>query len=77
MAAIDRKNSRGPAESRLAELAREWFTEAREKTAQEDAELTAWNKNRKKWTAGSDGGLFDSSSGDGDCGGDGDGGSCD
>ena len=75
MAAIDRKNSRGPAESRLAALAREWFTEAREKTAQEDAEFATWNKQRKKWTAGSDGGLFDSSSDGGDCGGDG--GSCD
>ena len=35
---------------RLARLAREWFAEAREKSAREEADFAAWNRERKKWT---------------------------
>jgi hypothetical protein len=51
MAAIDRKKPHGPAESRLAELTREWFADARETKPHNDAELAKWNNERKKWTA--------------------------
>jgi len=30
-------------------LARDWFAEVREKSADEEAEFDAWNRERKKW----------------------------
>lgn len=50
-------------------LARIWFAEAREKSEQDEAEVTAWKKEQRKWNSfGGDGG------GDGSFGGGGDGG---
>ena len=60
-------------EDRLARLGREWFTEAQQKSQREDAEFSAWNRERKKWTSDAgDGGWLDWGGGDG--GGDGGGG---
>lgn len=64
MAATRRKSAAAGRESRLADLAREWFADARETSAREDAEFAAWNKDRKKFTAGA-GGSIDGDSGDG------------
>jgi hypothetical protein len=61
----------------LRQLVKSWFAEAQEKTNQDDAEFAAWNKERRKWTAGSSGGLGDfwgSDSGGNSGGGDGGGG---
>ena len=32
----------------LRQLAKAWFSEARQKSAQEDAEVTAWHNERRK-----------------------------
>ena len=50
MAAIDRKRPHGPTDSRLAELAREWFAVACETVPRNDAKSATSNE-RKKWTA--------------------------
>jgi hypothetical protein len=50
MAAIDRKRPHGPTDSRLAELAREWFTDARETPPRNNAKPATSNEH-KKWNA--------------------------
>ena len=34
----------------LRQLAKAWFSEARQKSAQENAEVTAWHNERRKWS---------------------------
>jgi hypothetical protein len=50
---IERKNAlqAQPGGARLARLGRDWFAEVREKSAREETEFDAWNRERKKWTA--------------------------
>ena len=58
----------------LRQLAKTWFSEARQKSAQEDAEVTAWHNGRRKWSplgyyggsSGSRGYGSDDSGGDSD-----------
>jgi hypothetical protein len=57
-------------ESRLAQLTREWFAEARATSEKEQVEFAVWNSERKKWTRYGPGGFTDGSSGDSSCGGD-------
>ena len=55
-------------DDRIARLAREWFAEAREKSAREDGDFAAWNRERRKWTnydSGGDFGFGSDSGGDG------------
>jgi hypothetical protein len=60
-----------PGDDRITRLAREWFAQAREKSAREDEDFAAWNRERKKWTAYGSGGDFGfGSDGGGDGGGD-------
>jgi len=51
---------------RLAKLGQEWFAEAREKSAREDADVGLWKRRRKKTDTSSDGffDLFGGDSGD-------------
>jgi hypothetical protein len=64
-------------EEELRRMAKSWFSEAREKSAQDDAEVSVWKKEIRKWTHSTDsgsGGWFSSDSGDSGGGGDGGGG---
>lgn len=66
-------SKQSPTDEDLRLLGKRWFAEARELTEQETAELRAWNKERRRRTAGADSGGFFSSDAD-SCGGDGGGG---
>ena len=76
MGDIAAMNAPKPIEDELRRLGQSWFAEARELSAQDDAEVAAWKKELRKWTTYSSGGFFsffdssDSSGGDGGGGGD-------
>ncbi len=58
----------------LRKLAKTWFSDARQKSAQEETEVAAWYDARRKWTplgyhGGSRSSDCDSDGGGGDCGG--------
>jgi hypothetical protein len=59
----------GKSYEEVRRLARIWFTEAREKSAQDDAEIAAWRKEHRKRNAdageGGDDRIFDSEGGGG------------
>jgi hypothetical protein len=59
----------GKSYEEVRRLARIWFTEAREKSAQDDAEIAAWRKEHRKRNAdageGGDERIFDSEGGGG------------
>jgi len=65
-----RSDTESKGESRLAQLTREWFAEARATSEKEQVEFAVWNNERKKWTRYGSGGFSDGSSGDSGCGGD-------
>jgi hypothetical protein len=69
-----------PAAANLRRLAQSWFADARQASAQDDAEVATWAQEQRKWSRSrgswSDWSLRWSTDGDsGDCGGDG--GGCD
>jgi hypothetical protein len=45
----DRPATPDPQEERLHELGRQWFAEAREQSAHDDAEVEHWRRESKKW----------------------------
>jgi hypothetical protein len=57
----------------LKRLGKKWFAEARQKSAQDDADFDAWDKERRKWTPlgyyGGPGGYWGSTGDSGDSGG--------